>query len=514
MVPLLILSTWLSGALPSPEPDVPRAETHDSGADGYGEGRGRSTTAPTDATTLESAPFVAPPVFPTASDSDIPLRQQAPSQPTSTDVPSEPVIAPKRSFWIPALEVLALQGGIHAFDRFVLKHDYAMVEARDIYLNFTEGWRLDADNIQVNYIGHPYHGALTFIAPRSMGLTFWESVPYSILGSAAWELLAETQEPSISDIASSGVGGALWGEALHRISNLFVNGEPNPGFARSLGAFVFDPFDQINRWAFGVEGDSKSLTTRMPWRGHFSVGALRVSGERQADRSQVTGSFDLTYGFPSWEPGCLDPIEHFDAEGRAGYGNGPATIDLYVRGMLAGCRFGSPYRRTALGAFINTDFTTGPGFRLADVGVGPGATSEIRFGDKTALRSTLVPINFFIGGTGPMNETDLNNPSGGRDLIPAYPVGVGYHAMLDMELSHPDIGSARLTGRVWFPLGITPSPESQTVEAYALSLFGPRAWPVVPGARFTWHALHSQDAFPGERGWMAQGMVSLPLGND
>jgi len=41
----------------------------------------------------------------------------------------------------------------------------------------------------INQFGHPYQGGNYFSAGRANGLSFWESVPLTVLGSVTWEWL-------------------------------------------------------------------------------------------------------------------------------------------------------------------------------------------------------------------------------------------------------------------------------------------------------------------------------------
>ena len=60
-----------------------------------------------------------------------------------------------------------------------------------------------------------YHGFA-----RSAGFNYWESAGYTFAGSALWEIVGETTQPSINDQVASGIGGTFLGEALFRMSNL------------------------------------------------------------------------------------------------------------------------------------------------------------------------------------------------------------------------------------------------------------------------------------------------------
>ena len=116
-----------------------------------------------------------------------------------------------------AAEIFGSNIIINAFDRFVIGADYARTDFSSIERNLSSPWEFDHDGFSVNEIAHPYHGSLYFAAGRSNGLGFWGSALGTALGSATWELFGETEAPSINDIVSTTMGGAVLGEMFHRL---------------------------------------------------------------------------------------------------------------------------------------------------------------------------------------------------------------------------------------------------------------------------------------------------------
>jgi hypothetical protein len=110
-----------------------------------------------------------------------------------------------------------------------------------------DGMTLDANNFTTNCVGHVYSGNLYYNAARSNGYGFFRSMMFSIGGSLMWEYLGEfKEEASLNDLFTTGIGGALFGEALHQ-TGLFVEKNMSPGFFRSALVLVIDPFRVINR---------------------------------------------------------------------------------------------------------------------------------------------------------------------------------------------------------------------------------------------------------------------------
>ncbi|MGL4481335.1 MAG: DUF3943 domain-containing protein, partial [Lactococcus garvieae] len=75
-------------------------------------------------------------------------------------------VLPKRP-WRAACEVVGLNIGVWAFDRYALKGDYAYIDWSTIKRNFKTGPLWDNDKFSSNLFAHPFHGSLYFNSARS-----------------------------------------------------------------------------------------------------------------------------------------------------------------------------------------------------------------------------------------------------------------------------------------------------------------------------------------------------------
>jgi hypothetical protein len=107
-----------------------------------------------------------------------------------------------KSYFIPALEIPGFILALNAFDRLVYSNQ--VEDGKKVYStnfstfwdNLVHGhWRYDKDAFHVNQFGHPYQGSIYHGFARSAGLTFWESLGYTFLGSLLWETGGETHQP-------------------------------------------------------------------------------------------------------------------------------------------------------------------------------------------------------------------------------------------------------------------------------------------------------------------------------
>ena len=155
---------------------------------------------------------------------------------------------PKRP-WQALAEVTGINVGVQLFDRWALNSDFAQTTLNSLKHNFTDGMVWDNDFFITNMFAHPYHGNLYFNAARTNGLTFWESAPFSLLGSAMWEFLGETEPPAINDIIATTCGGIAIGEMTHRLS-LTILDDRERGFNRFLReavATIVNPIQGLHR---------------------------------------------------------------------------------------------------------------------------------------------------------------------------------------------------------------------------------------------------------------------------
>lgn len=117
--------------------------------------------------------------------------------------------------------------------------------------DFKEGPEWDSDNPIFNYVLHPYAGAAYFMAARSNGFNFFQSLLYSTLISTfGWEYGIEAcmERPSIQDLFITPLIGSAIGECFYRLKRHIVDndyrlwGSPVVG---NIVAFLIDPVNEV-----------------------------------------------------------------------------------------------------------------------------------------------------------------------------------------------------------------------------------------------------------------------------
>ena len=251
----------------------------------------------------------------------------------------------KKRYWQAAAEATGINVGVQLFDRYALNSDFAQTTLRTLKRNFTDGMVWDNDFFITNMFAHPYHGNLYFNAARTNGLSFWESAPYSLLGSAMWEFLGETEPPAINDIIATTCGGMAIGEISHRLSLTILDDRDfgTNRFFREAVAAIINPIQGLHRI---FSGDAWRVKNRNYRYHDFSKTPIDVSlsvGWRYLadDGALFRGihapyiNMTLTYGTPVDGERHTTPYDFFDVEMNSAFGGGQPFINtLNIVGRL------------------------------------------------------------------------------------------------------------------------------------------------------------------------------------
>ncbi|MEE1182638.1 MAG: DUF3943 domain-containing protein [Treponema sp.] len=124
----------------------------------------------------------------------------------------------KKHYILAAGGVLAVNGVIGSWNRFVSRAPWAKVSFNDLKDPWDKEVKFDRDWYWTNFVLHPYQGGLYYLAARNANLNLYESLLYAGAGSLMWEYWWETNAPSINDLVYTPVGGMVTGEMLYRLS--------------------------------------------------------------------------------------------------------------------------------------------------------------------------------------------------------------------------------------------------------------------------------------------------------
>ena len=262
-----------------------------------------------------------------------------------TNADSTMALPQKKHYWQAAAEVTGINVGVQLFDRYALNSDFAQTTLRTLKRNFTDGMVWDNDFFITNLFAHPYHGNLYFNAARSNGLSFWESAPYALAGSAMWEFLGETEPPAINDIIATTCGGMAIGEMTHRLSHTVLDDRDRGmnRFMREALAAIVNPIQGLHRIISGDAWRVRNTHYRYhnfretPVDMSFTVGWRYLADDGALFRGIHAPyvNVTLTYGTSVDGDRHTTPYDFFDLEANSAFGGGQPFINtLNIVGRL------------------------------------------------------------------------------------------------------------------------------------------------------------------------------------
>jgi hypothetical protein len=117
--------------------------------------------------------------------------------------------------------------------------------------NVKAGPVMDEDSFFLNYIMHPYSGAVYYMSARGSGFEWWESFLYStIMSTFFWEYGVEAfaEIPSWQDLVITPIVGSFAGEGFFILKGKIVRNDSrilNSRFLGNTSLFIMDPFNEI-----------------------------------------------------------------------------------------------------------------------------------------------------------------------------------------------------------------------------------------------------------------------------
>lgn len=365
-----------------------------------------------------------------------------------------------KSYLIPALEIPAFLVLLNVYDRFAysdLEENGKKVYDTDLQTfwdHVVDGpWGVDTDAFNINQFAHPYQGSMYHGFARSAGLSYWESLIYTNLGSYLWETAGETTDPSINDQFASGTGGTFLGEALFRMASRVLEGDGGkPGMWQELGAAIISPPTGINRLAFGnrfmpvFPSHNPATFTRVQLGVSLNTNVSEKEGLFSSFvRNEARAGFTMAYGLPGKPRYSYDrPFDYFHFEFTTLGNTDNPFDDIMIRGFLLGDEYqaGQDYQGI-WGLYGGYDYISPHIFRVSSTSLSLGTTYQWWLSRSVALQGSL------LGGVGYAAAGNVSQ-IGERD----YHYGVAPQALLGLRLIMGDRAMLDLTGRTYHLTGM------------------------------------------------------------
>ncbi len=308
-------------------------------------------------------------------------------------------------YWIGFAEAMSVNLLTAFFNRYIANFDFARINLNTMKENLTHKWVWDGDNFVTNQLGHPIHGSAYFNSGRINGLSYWESMGYSALGSLEWELFMENTYPSINDFITTTLSGAMLGEVFYRLFRRIYR-RNTTGFEsiwRNTLSFIVDPvaFINVKLWPDYTDFDRDLIDRKVLMK--FTAGTrIRAVAVR---KNNPNGSSYVPY--PALDVWMVygDPFE------------GSKPLDFFImnigfsfdRNVIANLSVaGQLYKHflerkrevsTIFELVQDFDFYESPDYKVGDVVLGAGISSRYNLLQKRFLLFFKVSAGFIpLGG--------------------------------------------------------------------------------------------------------------------
>ena len=361
----------------------------------------------------------------------------------------------RKGYGTAALGIVGFQALLNVFDRVYFGCCDFDTSPSSIRRNLRRRWVVDRDSFTINQLGHPYQGSVYHGLARASGLNYWEAAAYTFAGSALWEIAGETTAPSRNDQVSTGIGGTFLGEALFRMSSLWLEKGPGSSFWREVGAAVISPSVGFNRLAFGQRFDGVFPSNDPEYYSRTRVGFVSATQNRpgsaaEVKRHEAIVDFALDYGLPGKDGYTYRrPFDYFHFQASASSAIGFESV--LTHGLLFGTDYGrgNDYRGI-WGLYGSYTYLAPQIFRMASTAISLGTTAEWRLSDAVALQASA------LAGLGYASVSTIGAIANER----ANNYGVAPQAQLALRLILHDRASLDLSAREYYVGDVTGSGRS------------------------------------------------------
>lgn len=334
--------------------------------------------------------------------------------------------------------------------------------ARNIYPTtwFWEG----GDRFFINQFGHPYQGSTYFASARVNGFDFFNSIPFTLIGSLQWEIMHEP-ESSINDVIATTIGGISLGEILHR---LFLEVDASPSIGAKIGGFFISPLEGFNAvYNRPKRGTREGAIYGLLFRAGIEKSFARFTGHQaEAVSWQYPGGqigVNVAYGNPFAQK-IRKPYDHFEVAAELTTNIASYHMALLSDGYifsLAPSRTNKTF--TSAGLTMHYDFFNATNDIIDNSGYGniQFSSNAVDWTIKHALVlseqayiSVKAHAGLILWGTSMYNDTVLRN-SYLKNTRNTY--GIGENIKLFFTVSHKKTGTLGLatTGYHIFNLPVT-----------------------------------------------------------
>jgi hypothetical protein len=395
---------------------------------------------------------------------------------------------PKKRFWLAAAEILSLEIIPYAQNRYLNHEDYALISWTSIRDNLQSGLSFDDDKFTTNQLGHTISGALFFNAPRTNGYSFWESAPFVLAGSYVWEMVFETQSPSLNDLVNTTLGGMVSGEATYRLSQMLLDDRARGGerVLRETAAALLNPTQLVTRlttgdlWAVRAErGDYLVPSSFVAWT---DVGWRHFASSRRTNPDQALLTLSLRYGDPFLRA-VSRPFDNFETSADVSTPSSAWLTRVEIRGLLGGWDLdpGEAKGRHVLGFFMDFDYTNNDTRVFSSQSFRFGLLSMRPLGKGVELRAEA------LGVVAPLVALQNDHPATSNETVGrVYDYGPGVAVFTAIRLRRSELDLATLTYSLFWTHTSNGIARNSSIQSFRAEARIPVGGPLSVGGSWSW----------------------------
>lgn len=351
---------------------------------------------------------------------------------------------PANFLW-PVVDTLAINGFLW-FVPWAMGSHFSSIGPEYWKNNLKSGFQWDDNELEINQLFHPYQGGMYFTTARVNGLTFWESVPYTLFGSWQWEYFMETEQASTNDFVATTWGGFFFGESLYRLSNRILDSSRSGStrFLKEFAGMAVSPINGLSRVTTGRAWADGPSHKPVPLLVDVKLGAVGLGlGDDTGWGTMAHANIRFDYGDRYAKPKISVPFESFDLSIGVMASTKMGGVAFDGNGILLGRRFAVGKNDNMIAWTLDYTFSTNATnkmltretdgvYQLGEIGTGPSWFGRWKLAKDLALDTQLDALAVPTGAvTSPYAVYEVNR---------AYNYGIGGALKAEASLRHKRLG--------------------------------------------------------------------------
>ena len=358
----------------------------------------------------------------------------------------------RKNFALATAEIAGINGFVWAFNEFVTQGNFTVQSPRTWLDNLRHGFEWDDNHFVNNAFAHPYHGNLYYNIARSNGFTYWESVPFSLMGSLFWECCGENHRMAINDWINTGIGGSAIGEVLYKVTSTILDNQATgtERVLRETATFLLNPFRGFNRLVSGrASRVGPNPPDRSPIGGlsnRLTVGTRTVGEGRLGNNSQTNVMFETDFRYGNFlDSAVRKPFDafvlsfqlNFGEEGKSALGRIAILGNLYSTDLKR-----SEKVTTRFSVMQHFDYWNNRAFEFGAQSFGARFSTGRRLSDNAQLQLHAEPLAILLGAVNSEYAFLAELPVAEREREYDYGPGAGLRASGNLTVKGTRVAEA------------------------------------------------------------------------